>query len=105
LAITIEGISYELAVDTGSSDLFVKGENMKGNPVKKMSCSTCLKNNRKAQIRYLDGEVQTYLFLANMGIGNHSFKEFILVAYQSNSSNFDNLGGILGLSFPSLAVN
>jgi hypothetical protein len=105
LAMAIEGIPYELAVDTGSADLFVKGENMTGNPVKKLSCSTCLQNNRKASILYLDGEVQTYLYLANVGIGNHSFPQFILVAYQANTSNFDSMGGILGLSFPQLAVN
>lgn len=81
LAFTIEGFAYDLAIDTGSSDLFIKGENMAGNPVKKLSCPACLKNNRKASIRYLDGEVQTYLMLANVGLGRHLFKEFILVAY------------------------
>lgn len=78
---------------------------MTGNPVQKLSCPACLANNRRASILYLDGQVETYLYLANMGIGNHSFQEFILVAYQTNSTNFDTMGGILGLSFPSLAVN
>jgi hypothetical protein len=55
LTVTIEGLTYDLTVDTGSSDLFAKGENMTGNPVKKISCPTCVQQNTKATIQYLDG--------------------------------------------------
>lgn len=47
----------------------------------------------------------TYPYLANISLGSHTFFELILVAYKANSSNFDYLGGILGLSFPETAVN
>jgi hypothetical protein len=57
LGLTIEGLTYDLTIDTGSSDLFAKGENMIGNPVKKISCPTCMQQNTKASISYLDGEV------------------------------------------------
>jgi hypothetical protein len=45
LNLTIGGLPYQLSIDTGSSDLFIKGENSPGIPKKKYSCPQCMENN------------------------------------------------------------
>jgi hypothetical protein len=42
LPITVAGFKYDLNVDTGSSDIFIKGQNTPGNPPVKYSCATCM---------------------------------------------------------------
>lgn len=98
------GLPYNLNIDTGSSDLFIKGEQSKGNPANKYSCAECLKDNKKIRIAYMDGPVDTYLDELEVKIGEHSFKEWLLVAY-SASQNFEAAEGLMGLSFPQLARN
>jgi hypothetical protein len=61
LHLTVGGFSYNLNIDTGSSDLFIKGEEAIGSPRVKYSCRECLKNNKKYTISYLDGDLSTYL--------------------------------------------
>jgi hypothetical protein len=55
LPLIIGGMHYNLNVDTGSSDIFIKGEHSKGNPPNKYSCPQCLLQNPKLTIGYLDG--------------------------------------------------
>lgn len=81
LDITIAGLPYKLNIDTGSSDIFIKGESSAGNPVSKYSCPECLKNNQKVTIGYLDGFLNTYKANLEVKFGSHIFNESILVAY------------------------
>jgi hypothetical protein len=60
LSMTIAGLNYNLNIDTGSSDLFIKGESTPGSPSQKYSCPSCRKNGKKITIAYLDGALQTY---------------------------------------------
>ena len=60
LNLTIAGIPYRLNIDTGSSDIFIKGEGSPGTPVNKYDCSECMDNNPKITIAYLDGALETY---------------------------------------------
>ena len=51
-------------------------------------------------ISYLDGKLDTYIHNSTIILGNHTFKENILVAYKSdNIVQFLKIGGIVGLSF------
>ena len=45
LPLKIAGLQYNLNVDTGSSDLFIKGEHSPGMPKDKYSCPKCLADN------------------------------------------------------------
>jgi hypothetical protein len=87
LHLTIGGIPYNLNVDTGSSDLFIKGENSPGSPTVKYTCPSCLKSNHKYRIGYLDGSLNTYLAQLPVQLGNHTFNEYVLVAYTA-AQNF-----------------
>ena len=106
LHIVVNGFHYHLSIDTGSSDFFIKGENITGEPAVKFSCESCIRDNQYMSISYLDGQLDTYLYDANVTLGQHSFTEKILVAYASNNSmNFRRVGGILGVSFQEIARN
>ena len=65
LPILIGGYQYRLNVDTGSSDIFIKGQGTKGGPTFKYSCPICLQNAQSTSqlflLTYLDGEVYTCL--------------------------------------------
>jgi hypothetical protein len=39
LNLTVAGLAYRLNIDTGSSDIFIKGEQSPGNPATKYTCS------------------------------------------------------------------
>lgn len=104
LGMIVEGIPYRLNIDTGSSDIFIKGEQSAGNPSKKYSCSECLKKNKQYSVSYLDGTLNTYVQQANIEFGKNKFKENILVAYYA-PKNFEKPEGLVGLSFPKLARN
>jgi hypothetical protein len=82
LHLTIAGIPYNLNIDTGSSDLFIKGENSAGSPSNKYSCPSCLRNNAYYRIGYMDGYLDTYLDQLSVQLGSHNFKEYLLVAYK-----------------------
>jgi hypothetical protein len=60
ISMTVDGIPYRLNIDTGSSDIFIKGEQTKGSPNRKFSCPACFKSNPKYSISYLDGTLKTY---------------------------------------------
>jgi hypothetical protein len=60
LNITVAGIDYRLNIDTGSSNIFIKGENSAGNPTVKFTCPKCMKNSPRYTISYLDGTLYTY---------------------------------------------
>lgn len=47
LNLTIAGYLYRPNIDTGSSDLFIKGEDSIGLPEQKYHCAECLDNNQK----------------------------------------------------------
>lgn len=49
--------------------------------------------------------MHTYRTKASVRLGEHSFKEFILVAYKASNKNYEEMGGIVGLSFQELAKN
>lgn len=95
----IAGLPYSLNIDTGSSDIFIKGEHSAGNPVNKYQCSDCMERNKRVTIGYLDGFLQTYKDILEVQLGEHKFNESILVAYTA-PKNFENAEGLLGLSFP-----
>lgn len=101
---TIGGLPYKLNIDTGSSDIFIKGENSPGNPVNKYSCSKCLEQNEKIILSYIDGPVNAYKTTLQVRLGSHTFIESILVAY-SEPPTFEKFDGLVGLSFPDQAVN
>lgn len=61
LNLTFDGLLYELSVDTGSSDIFIKGAGMEGAPENKYSCALCRFFNEKVPIGYLDGRLDTYV--------------------------------------------
>lgn len=105
LPLVVEGLTYGLSIDTGSSDLFIKGFGMEGNPEAKYRCDACEKNNDKLKIGYLDGFLDTYHLNASIQLGDHEFKQDILVAYHTTSINFKKMGGIVGLSFQEVARN
>ena len=42
LPMLVAGYAYNLNVDTGSSDIFIKGQGTQGKPKFKYSCSSCL---------------------------------------------------------------
>lgn len=73
LHLNINGFDYDLSVDTGSADLFVKGHGMLGNPEKQYVCEECIFKNKKVRIGYLDGFLSTYMINANVTLGIHSF--------------------------------
>lgn len=50
-----------MTIDSGSSQIFIKGENAKGEPKERYLCGqTCIKTNENKTIRYLDGNITTY---------------------------------------------
>lgn len=85
--LTIAGIPYRLNIDTGSSDIFIKGQDSPGAPANKYQCSECMDNNPKITIAYLDGPLDTYQADLLVELGPHTFNESILVAYTA-SKNF-----------------
>lgn len=70
----IAGLNYYLQVDTGSSDLFIKGEQTNGNPPKKYQCGQpCLSSSPRYNISYWDGDLQTYETKLSVKLGQHVF--------------------------------
>lgn len=104
LPLIIEGYNYALNIDTGSSDIFIKGAGTTGNPKYKYSCSSCVYNNQQFYLSYIDGSLQTYEIELGVNFGIHNFREHILVAYTA-PHNFYKAQGVVGLSYPSLAVS
>jgi len=50
-----------MGIDSGSSDIFIKGEDSKGKPVKRYHCGKdCIDNSDHYTIGYLDGRLKTY---------------------------------------------
>lgn len=50
-----------MSIDSGSSDIFIKGEKSQGKPKQRYHCGDiCIKKNEKYTIGYLDGELRTY---------------------------------------------
>lgn len=94
-----------MTIDTGSSDIYIKGEHSRGVPGKRYVCGQwCIDNLPHYEIEYLDGKLETYAKNLEVKFGNHVFKESILVTYEVGK-NFESSGGLVGLSFPSLAIN
>lgn len=57
----IAGLDYKMTIDSGSSDIFIKGENASGKPKNRFHCGqTCIDNNDHYRIGYLDGKLETY---------------------------------------------
>lgn len=72
-----------MQIDSGSSDIFIKGEQAKGQPKNRYQCGqTCINNNEHYVLGYLDGYVQTYEKTLPVELGNLKFNESILVAYK-----------------------
>lgn len=60
LAIKVEGLDYKMSMDTGSADVFIKGEKSPGVPNKKYRSRSNYKKKPKIAIGYLDGSMDTY---------------------------------------------
>lgn len=69
LPMNIAGLDYHLNIDTGSSDIFIKGENSPGQPEKKYTCPVCMRVNKKLMIFYLDGGLRTYIQKVDIKFG------------------------------------
>ena len=89
-----------MSIDSGSSDIFIKGQKSQGKPKIRYHCGqTCIDNNSHYQIGYLDGHLKTYETKLEVEIGDHKFNQSILVAYEVQD-NFNDSEGLVGLSFP-----
>lgn len=87
----VAGIDYKMSIDSGSSDIFIKGESSVGKPKIKYHCGeVCIKTHDKYTIGYLDGHLMTYENKLEVEIGDHKFNESILVAYKVDSNFKDN---------------
>lgn len=96
----IAGYNYKMSIDSGSSDIFIKGEDSKGKPKKRYHCGQiCIDTHEHYQIGYLDGKLQTYEATLQVEVGQHKFNQSILVAYKVEH-NFEENQGLVGLSFP-----
>lgn len=73
LPIVVQGIKYNMQIDSGSSDFVIKGENADGNPSKKYACNGQCEKNTKYQIQYLDGNMQTYEQNLTVNLGKYQF--------------------------------
>ena len=92
-------------MDTGSSDIWIKGENATGKPKERYKCGQfCVNTHVHYSIGYLDGFLSTYGQTLEVKFNDHVFDCPLLVAY-SGDSYFDTNEGILGLSYPSLATH
>lgn len=60
------GKAYDMTVDTGSSDFFIKGETMTGIPSNKYQCAACMRDYPKTTLAYLDGIVDAYVQTVNV---------------------------------------
>ena len=60
LELVVNGIEYWLSMDTGSSDIFIKGEKTKGEPKTKYKNNEDYKKLKPYYLGYLDGEVKCY---------------------------------------------
>lgn len=74
LPLIVEGFHYALNIDTGSSDIWIKGAGTKGNPKYKYNCSSCAQNNQKFFLTYLDGTVEAYVTKLGVALGIHDFR-------------------------------
>ena len=108
LPMIVAGYQYALNVDTGSSDIFIKGQGTNGSPQYKYSCPSCLTASQLSSnlylLTYIDGSVSTYQKKLQVDIGQYIFNEHILIAY-SAPHNFNKPQGVVGLSYPQLAVS
>ena len=61
LHLNVNDIGYDLNVDTGSSDFWIKGEDVKGDPYIRYSCNCNYMADRdQYSVEYLDGPVKMY---------------------------------------------
>ena len=74
LPLIIEGYRYDLNIDTGSSDIFIKGAGTKGSPKYKYSCPSCVNNNQQFYLSYIDGSLQAYEIDLGVNFGIHNFR-------------------------------
>jgi hypothetical protein len=57
----VAGYNYDMDIDSGSSDIFIKGEDSVGLPKKRYHCGqSCIDNNPHYSLGYLDGKLKTY---------------------------------------------
>lgn len=105
LGLEVAGYQYNLSMDTGSSDIWIKGENMSGKPKERYSCGDfCVNTHVQYPIGYLDGFLSTYGQTLKVKFNEHTFDCPLLVAYKGDVY-FDDNEGILGLSYPALATH
>ena len=54
----INGLKYKMSIDSGSSDIFIKGENAAGKPKRRYHCGqVCIETHDHYKIGYLDGRL------------------------------------------------
>jgi hypothetical protein len=89
IALSIEGLVYDLVIDTGSSELFIKGDGLKGQPPVKFSCDICSRTYRRYSISYLDGGIVSYLIEGKIMLTSNLYiRHQIAVAFYVTTSNF-----------------
>lgn len=92
-----------MSVDTGSADIFIKGEKSPGVPNKKYRCGSNYKKKQpQVAIGYLDGQMDTYATVLDVEFDEKRFKVPLLVAYTA-PKQFEDVEGLIGLSYPEIA--
>jgi hypothetical protein len=57
----IAGLHYKMGIDSGSSDIWIKGENSQGEPTIRYKCGqSCIDKGDHYTVGYLDGRLKTY---------------------------------------------
>ena len=102
LQLVVNGLKYQLSMDTGSSDIFIKGENTTGEPKKKYQSGEGYLDLERYNIGYLDGYLKCYAKTLPVVFNDLEISMPLLIAFEGDR-NFDNQGGIVGLSYPFLA--
>ena len=94
----VANLTYRLVIDTGSSDFFIKGDNMEGEPKIKYSCPRCKQKAYRYLANYLDGSINCYTVNTTVSLSkNISFTAQVRVGYETSSAKFKPIGGVLGL--------
>lgn len=78
----VGGVDYKMSMDTGSSDVYIKGEkDAPGVPKKRYISGEDYKSKPIIRIGYLDGDMKTYEAVLPAEFDNKKFDLPLLVAY------------------------
>ena len=84
LELIVDGIQYWLSVDTGSADIFIKGEETKGDPSEKYKNNEDYTKLEKIELGYLDGDVDCYEKVLPVEFNDLTIQMPLLVAFEAD---------------------